>query len=84
VIIILQGDHGFMDANRLEILNAVYFPDNAGKLEETSTPVNTFRIIFNTYFNGDFPLLENHSYLSTAELPYDLTVVVERNPACSK
>lgn len=84
VIIILQGDHGFMDANRMEILNAVYFPDNAGKLVTTSTPVNTFRIIFNTYFNGEFLLLENHSYQSTAELPYDLTEVFERNPACSK
>jgi hypothetical protein len=42
------------------ILNAVYFPG----VEETDfypsiTPVNSFRILFNTYFGAEFPLLDD-------------------------
>jgi hypothetical protein len=82
VIIILQGDHGIKDHNRLEILNALYFSGNNEKVGKDLTPVNTFRIIFNQFFNGQFPILENHSYLSTYELPYDLTSVPETAPDC--
>jgi membrane-anchored protein YejM (alkaline phosphatase superfamily) len=40
--------------------NAVYFPDkNYSHLYDTMSPVNTFRIVFNQYFNQNFPLLKD-------------------------
>ena len=45
------------------ILNAYYFPgkDYSG-LWQDITPVNTYRILFNTYFGTRLPLLEDHIY----------------------
>ncbi len=63
-IIILQGDHsltGTKDA--FGILNAYYLPGDAKKmLYPEISPVNTFRVIFNSYFGSKFPLLEDRSY----------------------
>ncbi|MBE2224544.1 MAG: sulfatase-like hydrolase/transferase, partial [Anaerolineae bacterium] len=69
-IIIIQSDHGsrvYMDSSskvnscpreRMSILNALYLPgDGASQVYESITPVNTFRVIFNTYFNTEFDLL---------------------------
>jgi hypothetical protein len=65
-VIIVQGDHGFWgDAyRRLPILNAYYLPGkNADQfLYPTITPVNSFRVILNTYFNGQFELLPDKIY----------------------
>ncbi len=64
-VIILQGDHGFSDdeKSRMYNLNAYYLP-GAGKklLYPTITPVNTFRVIFNAYFDGKYPLLKDTGY----------------------
>ena len=64
-IIILQADHGSRgDAGReFDILNAYFLPEN-GKhlLYETITPVNSFRIILNLYFDTNYDLLEDKSY----------------------
>lgn len=75
-ILIIQSDHGATvdyealgidKSNRLGILNAYYFPRNsfgdnpADQLYSTITPVNTFRLIFDQYFNGDYGLLEDIS-----------------------
>jgi hypothetical protein len=63
-VIILQGDHGFSDFknSRMYNLNAYYLPGGGYKLVYPSiTPVNTFRIIFNQYFNGNYPLLKDTS-----------------------
>ncbi len=84
VIIVIQGDHGIRDDNRLEILNAIYFSGGKVNIDKALTPVNTFRTIFNQFFNGKYQILENHSYLSTYELPYDLTSVPEIMPGCIK
>ena len=84
VVIILQGDHGFMNENRLEILNAIYLGGDAVLLDRSMSPVNSFRIIFNKYFHGNFTYLENLSYLSTSELPYDLTLIPENAKECEK
>jgi len=65
-IIILMGDHGIgasgMDS-RLDNFAAIYFP-GAGKqaIYPSITPVNFFRIIFNTYLNGNYSLLKDTSY----------------------
>lgn len=62
-IIVIQGDHSYFDqANRVKILNAYYFPDGGEKaLYPTVTPVNTFRLIFNAYYGGQYPLLPDVS-----------------------
>jgi hypothetical protein len=73
-IIIVQGDHGYdydVKENRLKILNAYYLPDGGStRIYPAITPVNTFRIIFNDYFGGHYPLLKDNRYFSTPELPY--------------
>jgi hypothetical protein len=45
---------------------AYYFPgkDVSELAYPTMTPVNSFRLVFNTYFGGNFPLLEDTSYFS--------------------
>jgi hypothetical protein len=66
-VIILQGDHGptsfISKRTRLKILNAYYVSDAAKKdLYPQITPVNTFRVILNRYFNAEMSLLEDASY----------------------
>jgi hypothetical protein len=70
-IIIIQGDHGPShsdEATRMGILNAYYFPDVQPALYSNITPVNSFRMLFNTYFGTEFSLLKDMSYYS--EYPY--------------
>jgi hypothetical protein len=82
-IIILQGDHGpgaYWDnmsaertclKERFSILNAYHLPDHGNNnLYASISPVNTFRVIFNTYFNTDFDILENRNYFSLWNQPY--------------
>lgn len=69
-IIILQGDHGpwFSDSSfkhKSGILNAYYFPgDGKDALYRSITPVNSFRVIFNHYFNTNLALLPDETYAS--------------------
>ena len=81
-IIILQGDTGsgseidwkspsdVMVIERMSNLNAIYFPNNDYNKIHDLTPVNTFRIIFNEYFNEENMLYENRSYWSNSDKPY--------------
>jgi hypothetical protein len=63
-IIILQGDHGLINANRVQILNAYYFPGGGqANLYPTITPVNSFRVLFNFYFGTNYPLLPDQTFL---------------------
>jgi hypothetical protein len=68
-VIIIQGDHGndiAVNEERMKILNAYYLPGvDYTKISSTITPVNTFRMIFNDYFGGNYPLLEDKSFYST-------------------
>jgi len=79
-IIILQSDHGpglGVDwdepspaslADRRSILNAYYFPDGCDALLYNEiTPVNSFRVLFNCYFNGSFEMLAEETYLHVSE-----------------
>ena len=89
-IIILQADHGpgmLLDREhpentyfkeRFAILNAVRLPkgDTAGLYDEM-TPVNTFRLIFNRYFGTELELLEDVSYFSTSDRPFELINVTD-------
>jgi len=62
-IIVLMGDHGVRDDNRVKILYAVYLPDGADNLMYPSiTPVNTFRVIFDRYFGTSYGLLPDITY----------------------
>jgi len=82
-VIILQADHGpgaYLDWNdsnrtnmreRLGILNAYYLPDGGDSLlYDTITPVNSFRVIFNCYFDAQLELLPDESYFSLWHKPY--------------
>jgi len=67
-IIIIQGDHGptsrdVSPEKRLPILNAYYLSEEAeGDLNPYITPVNTFRVVFNHYYEADYEYLEDLSY----------------------
>jgi hypothetical protein len=63
-IIILQGDHGMWweKGKETEILNAYYLPGKDNQpLYETVSPVNSFRIVFNLYFDTDYQLLRDET-----------------------
>ncbi len=76
-IILLQGDHGpsgkiVTPEMRLAILNAYFVsPEAAGNLYPTITPVNSFRVIFNEYFDGSYSLLEDRSYYAYEPEEFD-------------
>jgi hypothetical protein len=84
-IIILQGDHGpkagiASQSGRMEILSAYYLPGGGDTLYATITPVNSFRLIFNQYFGGQFELLPDISFFSTYQKP-DVFTVYQNDPA---
>jgi hypothetical protein len=75
-IILLQSDYGsrvFSDNHpesengyklNVPILSAYYLPEVDGlSLYPEVSPVNSFRIIFNTYFGGQLPLLRDESFI---------------------
>ena len=75
-IIIIQSDHGSgFDTNlqdptddnvaqKLSNLSAIYFPDEKHRemLTDDRTNVNTFRLVFNSYFGSDYDILEDRIY----------------------
>ncbi len=69
-VIIIMGDHGptglpVTPHMRMSILNAYYVNDQAKRdLYETITPINSFRVVFNNYFDTNYPLLDDKSYFS--------------------
>jgi len=79
-IIIIQSDHGpsstfvgngwkypneNMYKERTRILNALYLPSvDDNLLYDNISPVNTFRLIFNLYYNSNYDLLDDISYWS--------------------
>lgn len=80
-IIIIQSDHGPRaidwenpDENMIRmvfgIFNAYYLPnDGDQKIYDSITPVNSFRILFNYYFDENFELLDDNAFFSSAEEP---------------
>jgi hypothetical protein len=76
-IIFLQADHGskvYKEAQpapeiqcrlNLPILNAYYFPEDDAqrRLYQTISPVNSFRILLNEYFDEELELLHDESYV---------------------
>ena len=75
-IIIIQGDHGPWlqpKDKRFWNLTAIYFPDHIDKLYSTISPVNIFRLVFNTYFGGKYDILKDTSYFSPVPNLYDFS-----------
>jgi len=74
-VIVIQGDHGpapfDVIERRMKILNAYYFPDNPQGLYPAISPVNTFRVIFNKYFDQSYPMLEDKALYSAYDVPYN-------------
>jgi len=90
-IIIIQGDHGPVSYNGEDeinkvnmkeqhaILNAFYFPGQSYDLLYPSiTPVNSFRIILNTFFDEDYELLLDKNYFIPHARPYEFIDVTNR------
>ena len=85
-IIILQGDHGGLETSeqeRMAILNAYYLPEDGSRLlYDNISPINTFRLVFNHYFGTDYDLLEDTSYFSSYQYPYQYTVIPNIRSGC--
>jgi hypothetical protein len=82
-IIIVQSDHGSElnldmedvhntdQPERMSVLNAYYFPGGRYEgLYQQISPVNSFRVVFNTFFGARLPLLPDRSFFSTWSDPY--------------
>jgi hypothetical protein len=89
-IIILQSDHGpgasltweepteLAIRERMSVLNAYYLPEaDLDVLYDTITPVNTFRVVLNEYFDQNYPLLEDKNYFASWWTPYQFLDVTE-------
>lgn len=89
-IIIIQGDHGpgaylhwgsleqTIPAERLGMLNAYYFPDqDYARLYPSISPVNSFRVLFNQFFDADYTLLPDRHYYSSWSFPFDFIEVTD-------
>ncbi|MGD0876812.1 MAG: sulfatase-like hydrolase/transferase [Anaerolineales bacterium] len=84
-IIIIQGDHGpwlQTGSDQFKILNAYYLPGHNNVLFPSISPVNTFRLILNTYLGADYPLLKDISYDSPVPYVFNLSPV--SNPCSEK
>lgn len=69
VAIIIQGDHGyrFFDTTHKQWefpnFNAFYFSNrDYSRINDTTSSVNTFRIVGNTFFRQELPLLEGRTH----------------------
>jgi hypothetical protein len=83
----IDYDWAQASADELEIkygiLNAMYLPGGEPlDLSPTLSSVNTFRLVFDRYFDADLPLLPDRSFTSAGKFrPYDLTEITDRLPS---
>lgn len=90
-VIIIQSDHGErtkidwenpteqMIKQGLNNINAIYFPNRHEDLSyDRISNVNSFRIIFNEYFNAEFELLEDkYFWMESGKPEFKITDVTE-------
>jgi len=89
-IIIILSDHGIQGGDwtnatkfwpsRFNNFKAYYFPEVGRNIEfETTTSVNTFRVLFNLYFGYEYDLLEDKLYYTNdkKKQPYQFTDVTD-------
>lgn len=78
-IIIIQGDHGARRGDRFQILNVYYLLGEDNPILYSSiTPVNSFRVVFDTYFGTEYGLLPDESFFDDDTR----NSVPETSPAC--
>ncbi len=66
-------------SEKMRILNAIYAPGCEERLYPSMTPVNTFRIILNTYFGTRLEMLPDRSYsYQNLQRLYDFFEVTDR------
>ena len=94
-VILLQADHGpgaYLDweslentclRERLSILNAYYLPGAAVEIPPAITPVNSFRLVLDAYFDTRLGLLPDRSYFATWPRPFDDDDVTDRLDTCA-
>ena len=83
-IIIIQSDHGSgfgldwenptddMLRQKMSNFQAIYFPNvNNDLVSKATTPVNIFRILFNSYFNENYEILSDKIFWVLWNKPYD-------------
>jgi hypothetical protein len=70
-VIILQSDHSYSDGGkRARNFQAYFLPEvNGLNIPDSFTNVNTFRLIFSTYFEKDYPLLKDESFQVDKKYP---------------
>ena len=85
-IIIIQSDHGsgfgidwenptdVMLKEKMSNFQAFYLPNGDSSLmSEATTPVNIFRVLFNSYFNENYEILTDKIFWVLWNKPYDFT-----------
>jgi hypothetical protein len=85
LVIVLQTDTGPWFTNgpdQFTILNAYYMPGHTAQLYPGISPVNSFRVVLNSYFGANLPLLNDQSYYSPIPYIYDFSPVP--NPCTAK
>jgi len=78
LVIVLQTDTGpwfTSGADQFTILNAYYMPGHTAQLYPGISPVNSFRVVLNAYFNAKMPLLNDQSYFSPIPYIYNFSPV---------
>jgi hypothetical protein len=87
-VIIIQGDHGINGSDpqrRMKIFNAYYLPGEGKNLLYPSiSPVNTFRVVLNSYLGGDLALLPDNSLYSSYKKPYNYQEILDQRPGCGE
>jgi hypothetical protein len=83
----MHGDHGpgfSLDwasaertdlAERLGIFAAFYLPEAREQPYDSITPINGARLVANAYLGANLPRLEDKSFYSTWERPFDFVAV---------
>lgn len=67
---------------KMSILNAIYLPrldrgepdNNYGQFKDNESPVNTFRLIFNEYFDTNYNILPDYYRMSNMSYPYSYLI----------
>ena len=90
-MILLQADHGpgayfawdsvedSLLPERMSVLNAYYFPGrDYTALDPAISPVNSFRVVLDTYFGETLPRLPDRSYFSSWDEPLELQDISDR------
>ncbi len=96
-VIIIQADHGpailhyyftideLSIFERYSILSAYYLPGvDPREVPQDISPVNSFKFVFNRYFNANYGLLPNRQYFPTGMVLYQFQDVTDKIPETQK